>query len=160
MSSLCLSNGLAIIQATSEHVPAIQSMVRAAYSVYVERIGKPPAPMTADYDEILTTHDVYVLQTAEQKVVGSIVLGADTDATALQVNNLVVDPNAQGRGYGRLLMAHAEETARKQGCSAVTLYTNAKMYENLQLYPRLGFVETGRRRDAGYDRVYFRKELS
>jgi hypothetical protein len=33
------------------------------------------------------------------------------------------------------------------------------MVENLQLYPRLGFVETERRVEDGYRRVYFRKTL-
>lgn len=31
------------------------------------------------------------------------------------------------------------------------------MTENLRLYPSLGFVETGRRVEDGYRRVYFRK---
>lgn len=41
----------------------------------------------------------------------------------------------------------------------MALYTNAKMHENLRLYPHLGFTETARRRDQGYDRVFFRKAV-
>ena len=43
-------------------------------------------------------------------VVGSVVLqpADDGDAGALRVNNLVVDPTVQGRGYGRRLMRLAE----------------------------------------------------
>jgi hypothetical protein len=37
------------------------------------------------------------------------------------------------------------------------LYTNAAMSENLALYPRLGYREVDRRRDAGFDRVFFAK---
>jgi hypothetical protein len=33
------------------------------------------------------------------------------------------------------------------------------MTENVALYPRLGYSEVGRGRDAGYDRVYFRKDV-
>ena len=44
-------------------------------------------------------------------------------------------------------------------CAAVTLYTNEAMVENLQLYPRLGYVETGRGVEEGYRRVYFEKRL-
>jgi hypothetical protein len=33
------------------------------------------------------------------------------------------------------------------------------MSENFPFYAGLGFVETGRVREAGYDRVYFEKRL-
>ena len=45
------------------------------------------------------------------------------------------------------------------GLARVTLYTNARMHENLVLYPRLGYVEIDRRREDGFDRVYFEKML-
>ncbi len=31
---------------------------------------------------------------------------------------------------------------------------------NRSLYPRLGYSETGRRMEDGFDRVFYRKELS
>lgn len=155
-----LPGGAAITEAKRDDLPAIRSMVTAAYSRYTERIGKPPAPMTADYDELLTTHDIFVLQEdLHSQVVGSIVLLAAQDADAVQINNLVVDVAAQGKGYGKLLMGFAEDFARQKGRKALELYTNVKMYENLQLYPKLGFEETGRRVEDGFERVYYRKEL-
>lgn len=154
-------HGLTVAPATTEHVPTIQSMVVNAYSKYTERIGKPPAPMRADYYEVIKTHNVFVLLDKERSIVGSIILRPDpTTINAIQVQNIVVDPNAQGRGYGRVLMDCAESVARSQNCSALVLYTNVKMYENLVLYRKLGFVETGRRNEDGYDRVYFRKDLA
>jgi hypothetical protein len=33
----------------------------------------------------------------------------------------------------------------------VTLYTNEKLTENLQLHPALGYAETGRRTDEGFE---------
>jgi ribosomal protein S18 acetylase RimI-like enzyme len=59
-----------------------------------------------------------------------------------------------------VLIAFAEDHARELGLDAVTLYTNEAMTENLRLYPALGFVETGRRVEDGYRRVYFRKTVS
>ncbi len=53
-----------------------------------------------------------------------------------------------------------EALARQGGAAAVELYTNARMTENLQLYPRLGYAETGRRTEDGFDRVFFRKHLA
>lgn len=43
---------------------------------------------------------------------------------------------------------------------AVHLYTNEKMVENLAIYPRLGYAETGRRHEDGFNRVYFEKRLT
>ncbi|KND86768.1 hypothetical protein TOPH_08610, partial [Tolypocladium ophioglossoides CBS 100239] len=153
--------GTTLARAKAEDVPDIKKMVTAAYSKYVERMGKPPAPMVADYDQLLQTCDIFVLRTDEaDKHVGSIVLSVESDSDAVQINNLVVDPAAQGRGFGRALIGCAEDLARAKGRTALTLYTNVKMYENFGLYAKMGFEEIDRRTEAGYQRVYFRKELA
>ncbi|CEN59562.1 hypothetical protein ASPCAL02010 [Aspergillus calidoustus] len=148
-----------IIKATPVHISRIQTMVTAAFTKYIERIGKPPAPMLAKYTEIIQTHEVYVLQD-NSTIEGSIILKANNESNTLEVGSLVVDPAAQGRGYGRLLMEFAEERARAQRRRALTLYTNIKMWENLGLYRKLGFVEVGRRVQDGYERVFFEKDIS
>jgi ribosomal protein S18 acetylase RimI-like enzyme len=56
-------------------------------------------------------------------------------------------------------VAFAEERARKEGLGEVRLYTNEKTQENLSVYTKLGFEETGRRLDGGYRRVFMRKPL-
>ncbi|KAJ5658204.1 acetyltransferase [Penicillium longicatenatum] len=152
-------SGLTIHRASPQHIPCIKSMVDSAYSKYIERIGKPPAPMLANYDEMLETHDMLVLQDEGNEIVGSIVLAVDQSSHSVEINNLVVGPAAQGRGYGRVLLNCAEDVARMEGCSALTLYTNVKMYENLGMYVKMGFVETGRKTEDGFERVYFRKDL-
>ncbi len=68
-------------------------------------------------------------------------------------------PDRQGRGVGRALVRFAEEHARRAGLSEVTLYTNARMTENLRFYPALGYAETGRGVQDGFDRVFYRKHL-
>jgi ribosomal protein S18 acetylase RimI-like enzyme len=77
----------------------------------------------------------------------------------LELENVAVDPGSQGRGYGRELIAFAERRARELGLSAVVLYTNEAMVENLRLYRRLGYVEKDRRIEDAYQRVYFEKRL-
>ncbi|KAJ5628142.1 acetyltransferase [Penicillium lividum] len=153
--------GLVIQRATAEDIPSIKSMVNSAYSKYIERIGKPPAPMSANYEEIMKTHDMLILKDEDNdnEIVGSIVLRIDRDNRSVQINNLVVGPAAQGRGYGRVLLECGEDVARSQNCLALTLYTNVKMYENLGMYVKMGFVEIGRRTEDGFERVYFRKDL-
>jgi len=56
-------------------------------------------------------------------------------------------------------MTLAEGEARRLGFTAITLYTNARMSENIRLYERLGYTETGRKTEQGYDRVYMQKSL-
>jgi len=147
---------LVVETAKAEDVPTIKPMVDAAYSKYIERLGKLPAAMTADYDKLVETQSLYVLRVSGN-VVGSILLSRDDDS--IKVNNLVVDPSAQGRGYSRVLMDHAEDMARAQGLAAVTLFTNEKMHENIALYTKIGFTETGRKTEDGFNRVFFRKSL-
>lgn len=149
-----------IVRARVEDVAGIEAIINAAYAKYVDRIGYPPAPMLANYTELLEKKDVYVLRMGDNgKIIGSIVLAADDEGKSIKVNNLVVDTAAQGRGYGRMLMEYAEAVARARGLSAVTLFTNIKMHENIDLYIKLGFTETGRRIEGPYERVYFWKDL-
>ncbi len=158
MDNLALNRveNLVVETAKAEDVPAIKPMIDAAYSKYIERFGKLPAAMTADYDKLIETQSLYVLRVGSN-VVGSILLSRDDDS--IKVNNLVVDPSAQGRGYSRVLMDHAEDMARAQGLAAVTLFTNEKMHENIALYTKIGFTETGRKTQDGFNRVFFRKNV-
>jgi hypothetical protein len=57
-------------------------------------------------------------------------------------------------------MAFAEARAHALGLGVLRLYTNAAMSENLRFYPALGYRETGRRRQEGFDRVFFEKRLA
>ncbi|KAF5725204.1 acetyltransferase [Fusarium mundagurra] len=153
-----ISSDLTLTRAEAIDIPSIQSMVNAAYEKYIPRIGKPPAPMTADYASLLTTHDIFILRIGQSSI-GALVLHHEPDSNAMKIENLVVDPSAQGRGYGKVLMRYTEVFARSRGCNALELYTNVKMFENLGLYLKMGFVETARREEDGFERVYFRKEL-
>lgn len=152
-----------IERATVQDGEAIRHLVMQAYSKYIDRIGKEPAPMKTDYPSVIAaaTQEVYVLREhgRDGLVVGSILLSDSPADDSIKVDNLVVDPKAQGRGYGRLLLDLAVDVAKSKGRTALTLFTNEKMYENLSLYPKMGFVETERRVEDSYRRVYFRKAI-
>jgi len=143
--------------AKSEDVAAVKSIVDTAYSKYIDRLGKLPAAVTADYEELVKTRTVYVLRVGGS-VVGSVILTKAVDS--IKVNNLVVDPSAQGRGYGRMLMDFAERKARAQCLTALTLFTNEMMHENIGLYRKIGFTETGRKTEDGFNLVLFRKDIA
>jgi len=134
----------------------IGEIARAAYRKYVPRIGREPAPMAADFPAEIAAGRVVVIE-ADGAVVGYLVAWPQADAYF--VDNIAIDPSAQGRGFGRQLMAEAERAARRHGLVALRLYTNAAMTENLALYRRLGFVETHRATEHGFDRVFMRRAL-
>lgn len=134
----------------------VRRCVQAAYSLYVERIGKPPAPMLDDYSELI---DRGVVRVAIQSgdLVGLIVMWLEDGH--LYVDNIAVHPDAQGTGVGARLLADAEELARQADRLEIRLYTNTAMVENIEYYPRKGYRETHRAIDAGYERVYFTRDL-
>jgi len=145
-----------IRRAVADDVTAVRAVVAAAYSRYVPRIGREPAPMTADYASLVAAGEVWVGET-DGRVLGVLVIRASGDV--LELENVAVDPAEQGLGHGRALVSFAESHARERGLTAVELYTNEAMAENIELYPQLGFVETERRVEDDFRRVYFRKTL-
>lgn len=143
--------------AGAEDVDVVRAIVRDAYAKYVPRLGREPAPMTADYAELVADKLVWVAAAGDE-IVGVVVLRPGTESMLLE--NVAVAPAWQGRGVGRTLIGFAEGRARELGAAEITLYTNELMTENLALYPALGYEETGRRSESGHRRVFFRKRFS
>jgi ribosomal protein S18 acetylase RimI-like enzyme len=141
--------------ADAADLPAVERIVRDAYTKYIARIGKPPGPMLDDYAALIRGHQVWVAGTPVQ---GAIVLLAEPDH--LLLDNVAVDPAAQGTGLGRALIAFAEAEARRRGYTELRLYTHEKMTENIALYRRTGWTETGRGEEKGFARVFFRKAVT
>jgi N-acetylglutamate synthase-like GNAT family acetyltransferase len=142
--------------AVAADVPAMTELVQAAYQHYVPRIGRQPAPMTADYDAAVRAGNSWIAE-QDDTIVGLLVLVPERDHLLLE--NVAVSPYAQGSGLGRLLLEHAEQEARRLGLTEIRLYTNEAMTENIAYYQRRGYVETHRAGDAGFRRVFFSKQL-
>ena len=140
--------------ASEAELPAIRALVVAAYSRYRDRMDNPPGPVLADYTDAVKAGRVWVLG---DPVMAVLVLDPEQDS--MLVENIAVSPTAQGNGFGRLLMEFAEQQATASGLRRMTLYTNEVMTENLAIYARLGYRETARRSQHGYDRVFMEKDL-
>jgi ribosomal protein S18 acetylase RimI-like enzyme len=143
-------------RAQPEDAAAIAALVNRAYAKYVLRIGRKPMPMLADYADAIRRHDVWVAE-SDGTIVAALVL--IPEAETLLIENIAVDPAHQGGGLGRTLMTFAESEARRQGYASIRLYTNEKMTENIAIYGRLGYRETGRETLRGLHVVHMRKEL-
>ncbi len=135
---------------------AVRQIVMDAYGPWVARVGKKPGPMLDDYERRIAEQVLWVLD-AGGTIVGLMMLEEEADCVLLK--NVAVAPACHGQGHGRALVAFAEQETMRRGHRTLRLYTNARMTENVSLYRRLGFVETGRVTFDGFDRVLMAKAL-
>lgn len=143
-----------IRRAGCSDIQAIKEIAARAYSPYIPRLGKEPAPMLADFGRHI--RDDFVIVFEQQCLLGYAVL---LKTTTYLLDNIAVDSTAQRQGVGRALIDHVERYLISTSCVHYDLYTNIVMTENVQWYRRLGFVELRRVTEKGFDRVYFRKRL-
>jgi ribosomal protein S18 acetylase RimI-like enzyme len=143
--------------AVAADVPAIEQIIERAYRHYIPRMGKPPGPMLDNYAVRVAEGVVWVLE-EDHTIAAAIVLLPGTDY--LLLDNIAVSPARQGFGYGRQLLAFAEAEALRRGYREIRLYTHLTMIENQRLYAGIGYEETGRGTDAGYERVFMCKRLA
>ena len=143
--------------AVGEDARAVGNLVDRAYAGYIERMGRKPGPMLDDYAALIADGLVRVICRGE-RICGVLVLIEKDDH--LLLDNVAVDPDAQGYGIGRRLVEAAEATARRLGYATVRLYTHETMVENIGLYEHLGFSITHRVKERGYDRIYMAKAIA
>jgi len=122
-----------------------------------QALGVPLVFSQGDVGSAENSGDEAELLDDQGRVCGLLVLIAQPDA--LLLDNIAIAPDAQGRGFGRLLLAAAEHAARSAGLPVIRLYTNVAMTENIAIYSRHGYAETGRRVENGLHRVYMEKRL-
>lgn len=109
--------------------------------------------MLADFDTLVAADCAVVIETAKQ-LVGYLIGWAEMHAYFIE--DVAVDPARQGEGFGRQLIEYAIGQARCLNLPALRLYTNVAITENLSIYGHMGFVETHRAIEDGYNRVYMR----
>jgi GNAT superfamily N-acetyltransferase len=123
--------------ATPGDAARIRDLTRSAYAKWATLIGREPLPMQADYDRAVRVHafDLLIVGGALAGLIEMIVR-----PDHLWVENVAVAPDRQGRGYGRLLIAHAEARAAQLGRGEIRLMTNAGFAANLAFYAKLGYA--------------------
>ena len=142
--------------AAPRDVPTIEALICEAFSLYLPRMDKPPGPMLDDYAAHVAAGRASVLA-RHGRIAGVLILVPEDGH--LLLDPVAVSPRFQGKGIGRRLIDHAEAEARRLGLTELRLYTNEAMTENLPLYLHLGFVETHRAAENGYNRVFMTKRL-
>jgi ribosomal protein S18 acetylase RimI-like enzyme len=137
------TNTAKIRQADPSDVELVQRISADAYiPAYMAVLGTIPKPATEDYGPRIERGEVWTLE-VEDEPIGIAVLEVNPDD--LLIYSIAVKPDAQRKGYGRVLLDFADSRAIELGLHKVRLYTNERMERNLALYRRHGFVQVGKR---------------
>ena len=134
----------------------MSALVNAAFEKYIPLIGRKPLPMIANHSDLIANHEAWVLE-ENHEIVALLELILKDDS--LYIETVAVQGSRQARGIGKQLLRFAETRARALGRNAVTLFTNERYTVLLEMYARLGYVETHRVAVQGTDAVYMRKTL-
>jgi N-acetylglutamate synthase-like GNAT family acetyltransferase len=145
-----------IRRATHHDAGPVAQLVARAYGKYVERIGREPKPMTADYATAIAQHHVWVVSCDDE--VGAV-LELIPHADHLLIENIAVEPQRQRTGLGGALLRFAEDEARRQALGELRLYTNAMFTENLAIYSKAGYRETHREPIGAGHAVHMSKQI-
>jgi ribosomal protein S18 acetylase RimI-like enzyme len=86
-----------IRRGTEDDAVRIAAIARSAYAKYVARIGREPAPMSADYVAEIAMRRVVVIETAGN-ISGYMIAWPESDAYF--IDNIGIDPAHQGEGLG------------------------------------------------------------
>lgn len=95
-------------------------------------------PLHESIDDVrawLGTWSTWVVR-SEGRLVGAV--RGRLEGTAWEVGRLMVAPDLQGRGLGRVLLAHVEAAAPAEATS-YTLFTGARSVDNIRMYKKAGY---------------------
>ncbi|WP_219941422.1 GNAT family N-acetyltransferase [Iamia sp. SCSIO 61187] len=127
--------------ATAADVPVLREVERRAGRAFADAGLPEVAAAEPPSVEALEGHAAdgrcAVAVDDDERPVGYVIVDR-VDACA-HVEQVSVDPDHQGQGIGRALMAWAEEWARADGRQGVTLTTFRDVPWNAPLYERLGY---------------------
>jgi GNAT superfamily N-acetyltransferase len=125
--------------ATASDIPILERLINAAY--VVERFFKVGDRITADGVRVQQAKGTFLVLQREDVAIGTVYveLGAGRGYIGL----LSVDPQHQGGGYGRALMAAAEDYCRRSGARHADLRVVSLRKELPAFYRHLGYVECG-----------------
>src|SRR5829696_9230369 len=107
---------IAMRKAAPGDATIVSDITDAAYAKYVPLMGRKPQPMTADYQQILAEHPVWIVWVAKRPA-GVLVLMHEPET--MLIYSVAIAPEYQKRGLGRQLLAWAEAEARQAGYTAI-----------------------------------------
>lgn len=107
--------------------------------------------LAADPGKVIENGGFIFSLESEGQVIGVCALFRDTPER-FQLARMAIEPSLRGRGYGRMLMAHALEQAKANGAISIYLLSNTILEPAIALYKAFGFVTVS----SGQHPVYAR----
>src|SRR5882757_1020262 len=131
-----MADAVTLRMADASDADAIRTLTREAYAKWVGVTGREPLPMRVDYAQAVKIHRFDLLYAG-----GDLAALIETvlDGDAMLIVNVAVATSMQGRGFGTLLLKHAEELATSAGLKRTRLYTNKLFTGNVRLYEARGY---------------------
>lgn len=96
-------------------------------------------------EEYLRRGSCYIGTRDDQIISVYVILPTRPDT--IELVNVAVDENHQGKGFGKLIVKHAIQTARESGFKTIEVGTGNSGVGQLALYQKCGFRMTGIDRD-------------
>lgn len=96
----------------------------------------------AHYEALVTSPCSHLfLMQCDDRIVGMLTIGVYLSPTGSKawIEDVVVDTDVRGCGYGRMLVAHAMAFAEQQGIATLMLTSNPRRIAANALYRSLGF---------------------
>lgn len=138
--------------ATTKDIPALVSLLNSAYRGESSKMG-----WTTEADMIsgsIRTDETQLRELMEKP--GAVFLKSVNDKEEIEgcvyldkrkgklyLGMLSVNPAIQARGTGRMIMAAAEDHARKEGCPAIYMRVISLRHELIAWYEKQGYFRTG-----------------
>lgn len=140
----------------------LYGLVCSAFDYMDARIDPPSSLHRMGVDDFKTKAqaETLIIATADEGLAGC--LFCRPAAGWLYVGKMAVDPDVQGAGIGRALMAAAFDLAKRGRYLGLELETRIELVENHRAFERLGFSKVAETSHAGYDRptgITMRAEL-
>ena len=129
---------LALQQAGRENLPDVVALQFSAYARNRDLLGLEPLPLQADYNDLFSTHEMWVVPADDAGI--SAVLILEVRAEDLLIWSVATSPDRQGDGLGHRLLRAAETHARELGRSTLRLYTGATLRHLIDWYGRNGYA--------------------
>jgi len=140
-----------IVPVTTDQFPTVQSI---AHRTWPDTFGDILSPTQIEYmldmmysldamkEQVEKGHVFHLLYAADEPV-GYVSHQLDYLPGTTKIHKIYLLPQTQGKGYGRTLIEHVEQTARQADQSTLRLDVN---YENkaIGFYEYLGFVKIKR----------------
>jgi ribosomal protein S18 acetylase RimI-like enzyme len=135
-----------------EVLERVLQIIHAAFALHDGRIDPPSGAQRESLESLAARFpsETLLVADADGIIVGCIWCRQDGDD--VYIGRLAVDPEQQGRGIARRLLAASIEWARSHGAKSMSLGVRVELVENIAFFERHGFQIVRAESHAGFDR--------